>query len=215
MGPEGTRTYWRRRVVLLAVLTAMIMAVVWLLTRGGDSPTPGPSAFDPAVTAPAPAPSAPSAEPDTATSAAAVSAAATPSTPAADPDRECAASDLTVAVSTDAVSYGPDAKPRFALRVENVSGSPCTVVVGSEVTHFEVRTAAGETVWDSRHCARSTSSDRKVLKPGTAAPSSLTWHGAGSAPECPSGQPRPGAGEYTVVATLGDISSAPKTFAIR
>ncbi|GAA4983679.1 hypothetical protein GCM10023225_23670 [Kineococcus glutinatus] len=212
MGPEGSGTYWRRRIVLLLVLAAVVAAVVWGLTRGGGQPSAAqPSAFDPTPSAAA---TTAAAAPATATGTASSATAAESPAPSADPARECTATDLTVSVGPDAATYGPDAKPRFRLVVENVSDTPCAVRMGSQVEQLEV-TAAGQRVWNSTDCATAPTSRVVELEPGKPTGAWTTWQGIGSEAGCPTGQTRAGAGEYAVTARLGDLTTRPATFTLQ
>ncbi|GAB7192651.1 hypothetical protein NUM3379_33600 [Kineococcus sp. NUM-3379] len=204
VGPAGARTYWRRRLVLLVVLAALVTGVVALVGRGGGESTPaGAAALALSPTAPAPSTSA---APDAVT---------TPSEQASGPAGPCEPADLEVGVTTDAVRYGRDAKPLFTLLVENASDAPCTAELGAGLVRFEVLDAAGVAVWNSRHCSTGTDARPVRLPAGEVKPVVQVWQGARSADGCPPGQPRVEPGEYTVSAHLGDVAAQERSFTVR
>lgn len=215
VGPAGAGTYWRRRLVLLAVLAIPVVAAALLLTRGGE-PAAGRSVYDAMAAAPtsAPAGAGPGGSPSPAGSSSSSSSSSTTS-PDGDPGRPCEPAELRVGVRTDAVSYGPDARPRLTLTVESTAGTSCTVRLGSDVERFTVTTAAGQPVWSSAHCAVPADGADEVLAPGESTADTVQWTGARSAEGCPGDQARAGTGDYVVTAALGDRTSAPATFSVR
>jgi len=98
VGPLPPRTYWTRRLLLLAGL-AIVIAVIAVACSGGSAKTPS-AASRPSST-PTPSPT------------------ATPT---------CSRSDLSVTVTTDASTYPTGVLPHLTVAVRNTGNSPCRFV---------------------------------------------------------------------------------------
>jgi hypothetical protein len=132
VGPQPSKVYWRRRLVVGLVLLAVILIAVLIFTRPGasDSTTPAstsseaPAADDGAVAegeADAPA------------------------------DGSCDPANIVVEGMTDASTYAADANPLLTLSVTNTGAAECTMGVGSDVQEFII-TSGEERIWSSKDC---------------------------------------------------------------
>ena len=204
VGPQSPGTYWLRRLLVLAVVVALLLGVRWLLTGGdaepaaGGSPSPSPSAS--ATETPAPSES-PSASP-TATGSA---------TPA--PDGQCADSAIAVTASTDAASYTVGSTPRLRMRIENTSGTACKRDVGAAQNELVI-TSGSTRVWSSDDCNPGGDPNVVTLEPGQSYSVSVTWLGNLSQKGCPADQPLAEAGTYKLTGRNGEVTSEPAVFAL-
>ncbi|RKQ33657.1 hypothetical protein [Kocuria tytonis] len=215
--------YRRRRLVALAVVVLLVLALVWAVVAGVRAVTGGggpeadeqAAAREPGQTArastdpehkfadftPRPTPSgsgsaAPSASPS-------ASATATP---------ECGG-ELSVTASTDKESYPAKQEPVLAMTLENTGEHPCTVTTGGKRMAFAV-VSGQDTVFDSRHCAAE-GEDRKItLDAGHKETARLMWNRTRTAEGCPAGQAEALPGYYKLTASLGDVTGPEAAFVL-
>jgi hypothetical protein len=219
VGDLPAAVYWRRRLVVLAVLLALLAGLGWgtaaLLDRAGagtapadgtevsssSAPTPGLEQVVPSlagVRTPDPGPAPP------ATTGAPTSTAAAPTGPA--PGR-CTDEMVELTVRAPAqVQAG--SKPTLEIVVRNVAAAPCVRSVDKELQEIVLVDGAGTRVWGSNDCFPE-QSDRKVeLRPGAAVALPVVWGGRTSAPECAGERTLPPAGDYALRARLDTKTSA-------
>ncbi len=197
VGPEPAQTYWLRRAVLAAAVLLVVVLLLQLLGRGGDDdrlaqepgdvaatttprtlPTPGPSASTSAD---------PGASPDP-------SASATP----------CADDALTVEAGATDESYEVGDQPRLELRITNTGSAPCSRDLGSAQVELQV-VSGSDRIWSSDDCASGGEADVKVLQPGQAETSTVTWQGTRSLPGCQGDDEPADAGTYRVIGRVGEL----------
>ncbi|WP_432563155.1 RodZ family helix-turn-helix domain-containing protein [Kineococcus sp. SYSU DK003] len=208
VGPEGRGTYWRRRlVVLLALVAVVVLAAVGIraLTSSEDAAAQQPTKLDPSQVAspdqsPTDDPTDPTGSPT------GTSSASPTETGSVGP---CQASALSVTLTSNTTTYGPGATPRLVLTVENTSESTCSAEIGSAVRTFTVTDEAGSQVWSSEDCQSETASQVYDLEPGTSRSMAVTWSRQRSAAGCPDGQEMVGNGNYTVDASWDGVSAEP------
>ena len=133
VGPQPSKVYWRRRLVVGLVLLAVILIAVLIFTRPGSSQT-------------APKPVSTSTEAPAADDAAADDGAAD-----APADGSCDPASIVVEGMTDASTYAADANPLLTLSVTNTGAAECTMSVGSDVQEFII-TSGEERIWSSKDC---------------------------------------------------------------
>jgi hypothetical protein len=169
VGPEEPRTYWLRRLGVVAALVVLLAVVAWAVwpksarSAGPASPAPTagssaaatPSASAGASTSPNATPSASSsASPSGTGSSASTSAAASSSsspTPTTQLVTACGAQDVRVTL-TGPGSVGADRKVTFELSV--INGSAVTCIVDLSTTTFELKIYSGtDRIWSSDDCA--------------------------------------------------------------
>lgn len=208
VGPQAPGTYWLRRLLVLAVVIALLLGIRWLLTGGDEEPSasatqsPSPSA-SPSTTA---SPSGSAAPSDTPTPTASASA-----TPA--PDGQCADSAISVTATTDAASYTVGSTPRLRMRIENTSGTACKRDVGAAQNELVI-TSGSTRVWSSDDCNPGGDPNVVTLDPGQSYSVSVTWLGLLSQKGCPADQPLAEAGTYNLTGRNGEVASEPAVFAL-
>jgi hypothetical protein len=208
VGPQSPVTYWLRRLLVLAVVVALLLGIRWLLTGAGEEPaasatqSPSPSASS----SPATSPSGSAAPSDTPTPTA--TAAATPA-----PDGQCADAAISVTASTDAASYTVGSTPRLRMRIENTSDTACKRDVGAAQNELVI-TSGSTQVWSSDDCNPGGDPNVVTLDPGQSYSVSVTWLGRLSQEGCPAEQPLAEAGTYKLTGRNGEVASEPVVFAL-
>lgn len=145
VGPQSSKTYWRRRLVVVLGLVAVIVVISLIAFRPG----PDKPAADKA---------------DTTTG---NSAAPSASAPPADAGAACADGVVTVVPITDADSYGADQQPLLSLSITNTGTTACTFNAGSDVQEYVI-TSGEEKIWSSKDCQTAPVANAAVLEPGVA-----------------------------------------------
>lgn len=191
VGPLPAETYWRRRVlVVLAVLAVLVLA--WLPFRGGGDDT---LSADPSSSPSARADDDPTDGP---------SESPTPS-PSPTPEPEpCPDDALEVAATADAEEYAPGSTAALALTIRNKGTVPCRRAVGQGAVELII-TSGDDRVWSSDDCAPGGDQGEVVLEPGAEQAARATWPTARSAPGCPPDQPQAQPGTYRVTARVGEL----------
>ncbi len=222
VGPLPARVYWRRRLIVLAVLVATLVASIWggvLLLAGGmgasdagaqeptraAARTPALEQVVPPLTAvrtpvpPEPTPAAPE-EPASESS---------PAPQAAEPGGSCTDDMLSIEVRTPG-SAAVGAKPVFELIVVNTSTGPCTRELDKGLQELILLDARGVRVWGSNDCFPESGADLRTLAPGEVVVFPVLWGGRTSEPECSAERTAPAAGAYAVRGRL-DTKISPDT----
>ncbi len=193
-GPLPPGVYWRRRLMVLAVVALVVFAVWFLFLRGGG---------DGGDVAPTPAPT-PTVEPTSPTQ--------PPSpTPTPSPTRTddlCLDTDILVEASAEFPIYPVGSTPTLSLVITNIGTVECRRNVGPGANELWIE-QSGEVLWSSDDCNPSDASDIISLKRGEEFITQLTWDGRTSATGCPSDQPLVEAGEYQVLGRNSDVVSLP------
>lgn len=194
VGPQPTRVYWRRRLVVLLGIIAAIVLIALIVSPKPDSTTP--------ASAPSSAPAA-DLEPE----------------PEATDQPEaagvCDPEEVTVTAIADSNSYAPDETPRLAFSIANVSDVPCTFNVGTTQQVFTVSSGA-EQYWSSKDCETDPVDAPLLLEPNVAVTSTpIPWDRTRSAPDTCEGErpavPSDGA-TYTLAVAVGEVESEPVSF---
>jgi hypothetical protein len=202
-------TYWRRRVVVLALGIGVLSSVAW---AADGLLAPRTTADQGSARSAATGPATPHADPRPA------SARSSPSPrPDPSPSRHrarphalaaagaCAPGQVTLRISSPQYWYPAGVTPRFTVHATSQAGRPCRFDLGAGSVSVVV-TSVGRRVWSSADCA-SGAADMVVLTRGVPAARRISWNGETSAPGC-RGAPHPvRAGEYQVTAVAGRQSS--------
>ncbi|MCW2573055.1 MAG: uncharacterized protein JWO88_3113 [Frankiales bacterium] len=198
VGPLPASTYWRRRVLLVAIV--LIVLIVGAKACGhtpkkdslsGPAATPKPSVVaSPTVSvAPSEAPSA---------------------SPAA--LLTCRDTVLQITAESDAQAYPSGGAPRFTLTVRNIGSVACRRALGPGAV--ELRVFSGEDrIWSSDDCNEAKDQGVLTLPAGAARATTVQWAGKRTKPGCQTGataQP----GTYRVSAKVGDIVRQGSVFRI-
>ncbi len=217
-------TYWRRRVVVLAVGAAVLGLPIWAVNKAlGGSEAPGqgspPSSAGHAAS-PSPRSGAerghwqappretadlgagPRARPSASTS------------PGAGPRRQtCARGAVLLTIRAARHRYGPGDQITFVVGAVSTRGRPCRIDLGARFTSVVV--ASGDTpLWDSSSCLRGAGSQVVMLRRGAPAFLKVTWDRRTSLSGCPGQGAAVKAGAYTAAAFNGQLRSQATTFVL-
>jgi hypothetical protein len=217
VGPLPARVYWRRRLIVLTVLLAVLGAGAWggvVLLSGGQDPADGRTALaatGSAVPTPAlaevvppltavrtPVPPTPVADDAAETPAPPADAAASPEpAPAPEAGGPCTGEMLAVEVRTPR-SVATGSKPVFELVVTNASEVPCVRDLDKGLQELILLDGAGARVWGSNDCFPESGRDVRTLAPGEAVVFPVVWGGLTSDPDCAAERNPPPPGAYAV-----------------
>lgn len=101
------------------------------------------------------------------------------------------------------------------MTVINIGRKACTRDVGRGMRDLVVRSKSGKREWANDDCHfGDPEPDVKTLQPGQQLHYDLNWVTRTSAPGCPVERHDVPPGDYTLVAKLGDLTSAPTPFAL-
>ncbi|TFC07708.1 hypothetical protein [Cryobacterium sp. MDB2-33-2] len=199
VGPQSSKVYWRRRLIVGLGLLFVIVIIVLIVVRpgsGGGQPAPTPT---PTTTAGADAP--------------APAAAAADAAPAA-----CDPAAVTVEALTDAVTYQPGQKPELSLSITNTGTVPCVINAGTSKQVFTI--SSGQDIyWTSTDCQSAAADADVTLQPGVPVSSTtpIAWDRVRSnAATCDestrTAAPAGGASYHLAVFVDGIASATPKQF---
>ena len=220
-------TYWRRRVVVLAVCVAVLALPLWAVNQAlGGSHAPGqasarahagqmtgPSARPPAGRGQAPTRdiadlgSRPRARPPAVPRDAGTS-------PSGKPRRQtCAGADVQLTLRSARHRYGPGDQVTFVVGAATTRRRPCRIDLGSRFTSVVVDSGSTP-LWDSSSCPRGTGSRVVMLRRGTPAFLRVTWDRRTSLSGCPGRGTAVAAGIYAAAAFNGQHRSQATTFVL-
>ncbi len=203
VGELPARVYWRRRLVLVALVLAVLGGAGWLGValisgRGEDSDPPEPAGSSRSV------PALERVVPDVAAVATPTVAAlpdpveeAVPAEPAPAPGGPCSDEMLALEVRTPGTA-GVGSKPTLELLVTNVSAVPCVRALDKGLQELVLFDLAGNRLWGSNDCFPENSSDLRTLAPGETVALPLVWGGLTSEPTCTAPRATPAPGSYVV-----------------
>jgi hypothetical protein len=214
VGKLPAAVYWRRRLLLLAGVLAVLGGAAWLVVTvvaGRDGagsasaatrqrPVPALERVVPPFTAIA-TPTPPSI---TAAIPAADAVAAAPAPVAGGP---CTDDMIALEVRAPA-GAAVGSKPTFELVVSNTSAVPCVRALDKGLQEIQLFDSSGNRVWGSNDCFPEQSSDPRTLAPGEVVSVPIVWGGLTSEPTCTAPRAGPTPGNYLVRARL-DTKSSP------
>jgi hypothetical protein len=190
--------YWRRRMLLLAVVIAVVWGVLQV-TGGDDGKTPdkpAKAAASPSKTSAKPSASATTPAPPKQTVDGAVDVAVVGGTAPCDPEKVR----ITPSVRPGQLTKGPI---DIGLVVSSTQTEACTLQPADADT-VAVISANGTPVWDSTVCKTSLLASPVALSPQWSTFTTVQWTGRGSGSNCTSNQGWATAGKYTLqIGTLG------------
>lgn len=140
VGPQPPKVYWRRRLLVVLGVLAVILIIILIVVKPGASAAPAPSD----------SPSAPS----------------TASGSTNGPLHACATSSVQVTAVTDKDVYKADEKPLLSFTIENTGTADCSFKVGTDVQKYVI-TSGTETIWKSTDCQTDAAATTVTLKAGT------------------------------------------------
>ena len=194
VGPQPSKVYWRRRLILGIGLLAVILVVVLIIVRPGASdgaPAPAATTSAPKTTTP-PATSIP-------TASATASGAA------------CDTANVRVEAVTDKATYAAGELPQLSVAITNTGSTACKIDAGTAQQVFTI-TSGSETYWKSTDCQTDKVDAEVLLQPGKTISSQtpITWDRTRSDPStCQATREQvPAAGaSYHLTTTVAGIAS--------
>jgi len=159
---------------------------------------------------------------ESAAAAAAAAAAATPP-PAPQPPPPsydaagkliCPAEAISVTADTAAPTFVSGSQPVLGVVVTNVGAVPCQQDLSGTIQVFTVNAADGTRIWSTTDCFPGEGTEVRELAAGETVKYTIRWSGTTSQPGCAGERVTAPAGDYTVTAQLGGLSSAPVAFAL-
>src|SRR5665213_4380879 len=126
VGPQPSKTYWRRRLVVGLGVLAVVVIVILILTKPGPHKAAAP-------------PHTP----------------ASSNVPASNSGKltACNPASVSVLAVTDAIKYAATATPQLSLTVTNNGATACTFKDGSDLQAYTT-TSGNETIWSSKDCQK-------------------------------------------------------------
>jgi len=200
VGPQPPSVYWRRRLIALLGLVAVIVVIVLIVSSlNNGKPNASPSDSPKPTTSSTPDPS------------------ASPTFPSAAGGEACNAAQVAVTAVTDSNSYAAGVNPQISMTITNAGTAPCTFDVGTAAQEYLI-TSGTDRIWSSKDCQTSPASTPQVLEPGV--PLSTTpfaWDRTRSSTDtCTGSRPAAVAGAdgptYRLQVKLGAIESAEVSF---
>ncbi|PJJ65615.1 hypothetical protein [Compostimonas suwonensis] len=198
VGPQPSKVYWRRRIVVGLGLLAVIVIVVLIIVRpgsGGGSPTPAATTTMTSTPTDPPVPS------------------TSIPTDAVQVDGEpCDPANVQVAAITDADSYDPGVLPQLSLSITNSGAVSCVIDAGTAAQVFTI-TSGDEQYWTSTDCQTDPVSTEVTLEPGQTLSSSVPvqWDRTRSAADTCDATDREqvtgGGASYFLTTSVGGIES--------
>jgi hypothetical protein len=211
VGPQPSKVYWRRRLIVGLGALAVIVIVALIFLR------PGSSKGNTAPTTPSASPSAPSTP--SATKTATPQATTIPTTATTASGAACTAANISVVAITDAGSYAAGQLPQLSLSLTNTGTTACKINAGSSQQVYTI-TSGTEVYWKSTDCQTAPVDAEILLQPGKAIKSAapIAWDRTRSNPKTCTAQrsqvPAGGAPYHLKVSVAGIASKTTKQFTL-
>jgi len=197
VGPQSSKVYWRRRLVVGLGLLFVLVIIFLIIVRPGAGAS----------------------QPDSKAKAVASTAASTdaPAATTTGPTK-CDPAQVQVEATTDAVTYEPGLMPQLSLSITNTGSAPCIINAGTAQQVFTI--SSGQDVyWKSTDCQTDPSDADVTLEPNVPVSSTtpITWDRIRSSPDTCDSSTRPaapagGASYHLAVAVDGIEAPTPKQF---
>lgn len=189
--------YLRRRALALGVAAVVVVFLVWgvvaLTGSGGEPPAAGRPRPPLAVTAPPTEPP--------------------PSSELPPAELPQCGDEVTRVIAEPVRQEVPVGEPvGLRLVVSNTGDHECVRDTNGLLRELVVSDHTGKRLWSSRDCRSESTNEQPLLRPGQVTYNEVRWSGHTSRPGCPVERRQVTAGDYTVVAKLGDLSSVPAPF---
>jgi len=187
VGPQPSRVYWRRRLVVALGLIAVVVIIILIIVKPGSG-------------APAPTPKASNSN----------SAAANPGSTNPADAVACDPKKVTIEATTDSNSYDAGVNPILSFTLKSLMTEPCSIGAGSDLQEYKV-TSGDELIWTSKDCQTDPVAATTVLMPGVPkAGPPVTWDRTRSSTDtCTTTRDQVIAdgASYHLTVTLGDLAS--------
>lgn len=190
-GSLPSRVYWRRRIVVLAVLVIVVVLGVVLVQKvggSGDAKAPAPGASGGTATTP------------------------TPTGTAGVPI--CTKDMLATTLEANGTEFAAGSEPAFTVTMTNSSETPCLVDVSAE-TRVVTVTSGPARVWGSGDCVKSSKPKTLLVGAGKSEASTLTWDRTRSEEGCPRKGVEAKAGTYRATASVLGVASKEIVFRLK
>ncbi|TFC12014.1 hypothetical protein E3O19_13760 [Cryobacterium algoritolerans] len=200
VGPQSSKVYWRRRLVVgLGLLFVLIIILLIIVRPGSSNGQPDGKPKAPASTASTDAPAAAATDP-----------AAVPA--------KCDPAQVQVEATTDADTYEPGKMPQLSLSITNTGSAPCVINAGTAKQVFTI-SSGKDVYWKSTDCQTNPSDADVTLEPKVPVSSTtpVTWDRIRSSPDTCDSNSRPaasaGGASYHLAVTVDGIDAkTPKQF---
>lgn len=195
VGPQPSKVYWRRRLILGLGLLAVILVVVLIIVRPGASDG-----------APAPASTTSAPKKTTAPASTSIPTSKTTASGAA-----CDNANVRVEAVTDKSTYAAGELPQLSVAITNTGPSACKIDAGTAQQLFTI-TSGSEVYWKSTDCQTDTVDAEVLLEPGKTISSQapITWDRTRSDPstcQATRQQVPAGGASYHLTTTIAGIQS--------
>ena len=190
VGPQSSRVYWRRRLVVVLGLVAVIAIIVLIFVRppAGEPVADPKGSKTPSGTASSGTPSGSSTNP----------ADAVP----------CDPTKVSIEASSDAAGYDPGVTPMLTFSLKSLMTVPCTISAGSDVQEFKI-TSGSDLIWSSKDCQSDEVAATVLLQPGIPiAGTPIAWdrtRSSASTCEVARDQVAAGGASYHLIVTVGEL----------
>ena len=205
VGHLPASAYWVRRVLVLAVLTALVVMLFRVFGIDDPKSTAAPGLAVSPSAGPSGSPP-PSGSPSTPVE----SSTPVDDDPVEDKDGRCSGADVHIAVAP-AARIMPAGRPlNLQVRMSAIN-STCTASIDPE--RLVVTISSGrDRIWTTEHCTRTVARATLVLAAGRDSTTTVGWDGRRSAPNCAQGQQSAKPGTYVVEGRYDGHASAPQAF---
>ncbi len=190
VGPQSSKVYWRRRLVVgLGVLAIVFIVVLIVLKPGGGSTKPLGKTV---ATSPTPS-------------------AATPASSQPTGVAACASANLRLDAITDKAIYAATEQPMISMSITNTGTTPCSINAGSTQQVLEI-TSGTDVIWVSTDCQTAPVDAVVTLLPGKAKSTTpIPWDRTRSSKTTCASTGRPavpaGGASYHLTVKLGALTS--------
>ncbi|MBF4615346.1 hypothetical protein [Curtobacterium sp. VKM Ac-1376] len=207
VGPEKPVVYWRRRVLVLGVLTIIVLVVVLIVVGRGS----GATSAAPTSSASAGAGSAAgSGSPGSDAPKPSASASASASKSAAAGGSTCTKDQIVLTPVLDKQAYGPTEDPEIAMSIKNSGTNSCHLDLGSAQQVLTI-SSGEEQYWSSKDCQTGGTNQDVTIKAGqTLTTPAIAWDRTRSSTStCDSSRPAVTAGgaSYHLQVGVGNLES--------
>lgn len=170
VGPQSSRVYWRRRLVVgLGLLVVLIVVLLIVFAPRGKSDATAPVSTNTPDAAQTPV------HTPTSTTKHTTDPKTVPTTKATASGKNCSPGVVDVEAITDSNSYGAGAKPKLSFSITNTGRTSCVFNAGTAKQLFTI-TSGTEVYWKSTDCQTNPVNTVILLEPGktlTSAP--ILW----------------------------------------
>ena len=126
----------------------------------------------------------------------------------------CPDSAIGITAITAAPTFPVGSQPNIGMVVTNTGTETCQRDLSGTLQTFTVFAADSSRIWSTGDCFPGQGTDIRELAPGDSATFTVKWSGKTSQPGCEGDRATVPAGDFTVIAQLGGLSSPPFAFAM-